>query len=140
MIEFKTCNICNTDKSIDSFVKRSNRESGIQPYCKSCHNRNSREKYSSTYMREYDLKSKYGIGHSEFLKILESQDNKCAICKRDSEICLSGRKKRLCVDHSHDTGKVRGILCDKCNRGIGLLNDDPNVLISAYNYLINSIK
>jgi hypothetical protein len=59
------------------------------------------------------------------------QDGKCAICKLIS-------KQKLCVDHDHSTGKVRGLLCKKCNWGIGLFGDKPNFLRTAADYLESS--
>ena len=63
--------------------------------------------------------------------MLEKQNNKCAICKKDRNIF----KKRLCVDHCHSTGKIRGLLCTNCNQGIGHLKDDLNIIKSAIRYL-----
>lgn len=61
----------------------------------------------------------------------------CQICGRsaDDNITLSKRKRSLCLDHDHKTGKLRGVLCDRCNRGIGLLKDDIRILKSAISYL-----
>ena len=85
-------------------------------------------------MREYDLMKSYSITVDDYNRMFESQYGKCAICGTSSSV-ESSRKKYLCVDHNHETGKVRGLLCDKCNRGIGLLNDDIQTLISAIKYL-----
>ena len=129
------CTKCNEYKDKSKFVKRSNRKSGIQPYCKSCHNIKSRREYRSEYMRNYDLVSKYGITLDDANKMLEEQNYRCAICNVHATEVTGKHKKHLCVDHCHETGKVRGLLCDTCNRGIGLLKDDVNVLKSAFEYL-----
>jgi hypothetical protein len=72
----------------------------------------------------------YGIDIEEYTKLLEKQDFKCAICgSRGSDI------KSLAVDHDHATGKVRGLLCDSCNLGIGKFKDSTELLTSAINYL-----
>ena len=63
--------------------------------------------------------------------MLSSQDGKCSICGRERSQLV----KQLCVDHDHETGKVRGLLCDKCNRGLGFFNDDHELLKKALNYL-----
>lgn len=63
--------------------------------------------------------------------IKEDQDYKCAICGIHEENVT----KSLAIDHDHTTGLVRGYLCNNCNRGIGLLKDDPNVLRNAIEYL-----
>jgi hypothetical protein len=78
---------------------------------------------------------KYGLSADEFEAMLATQGGCCAICGSDS----AGRKdhEALSVDHCHATGKVRGLLCSKCNTAIGLLNDDPRALLNAAAYLEN---
>jgi len=66
-----------------------------------------------------------------YVELLNKQGGGCAICGAIAN--KSG--KRLPVDHCHNTGKNRGILCDKCNRGVGLMNDDPTLLRKAIAYL-----
>ncbi|CAB4179406.1 Recombination endonuclease VII [uncultured Caudovirales phage] len=71
------------------------------------------------------------MSYQELLMIKEDQDYKCAICGVHEENVT----KALAVDHDHATGLVRGYLCNNCNRGIGLLKDDPKVLQNAIDYL-----
>ena len=73
------------------------------------------------------LKTKYGITLEDYQNLLKEQDNKCAICRRD-EI-------QFCIDHDHITGKTRGLLCHACNRAIGLLKENEQILINAINYV-----
>jgi hypothetical protein len=129
------CSICKESKENKFFVKRNNRVSGIQPYCKDCHNKKSRKKYNSIAMRNYDLKKSYGIDLEYYECLLKKQNNRCKICKIHISEMKSNTKANFCVDHCHKTKIIRGLLCDSCNRGIGLLKDDYNVLLSAYNYL-----
>ena len=131
----KKCNICSVEKELTEFVKRSNRKNGIQPYCKKCHNKKSRSSYKAEYMKDYDLKKNYGIGLDEFNELSKKQNDCCAICKIHVSEISTKRKKTLCVDHCHETLFIRGLLCDSCNRGIGLLKDSKEVLKSAYDYL-----
>lgn len=131
----KKCNICKIEKPFEDFVKRSNRTSGRQPYCKVCHNKNVRDKYSSKRMKDYDLKKAYGIDLDEYNRMFDKQKGKCKICNTHISEINKGHKKCLCVDHCHDTKVIRGLLCDKCNRGLGLFSDDIDVLKSAINYL-----
>lgn len=84
----------------------------------------------STLYRRCDLLRNFGLTPIEYEKIFESQDGVCAICKR---ICSSGR--RLAVDHCHMTGRVRGLLCSRCNLGIGQFNDSVELLEAAIEYL-----
>ena len=138
-MDTKVCTICFERKDLSLFVKRSNRKSGVQPYCKSCHSISMSKTNRSNYTRNYSLLKTYSISHEEYLCMLEKQDGKCYICKfKESD--LLGGKKHLCVDHCHKTKRVRGLLCDKCNRGIGLLQDSPEILFNAYLYLKLSEK
>jgi hypothetical protein len=81
------------------------------------------------YVKENNLK-KYGITLVEYNSLSVSQGGKCAICGEHSPV---GR--RLSVDHDHFTGRVRGLLCHWCNRGIGLLREDENLFLRAILYL-----
>jgi hypothetical protein len=81
------------------------------------------------------LHKNYNISPSTFNLMWESQSGKCAICEQPME--PRGRKKSaVTVDHNHQTGKVRGLLCRGCNSGLGNFKDDPNVLRFAYEYLM----
>jgi hypothetical protein len=79
----------------------------------------------------------WGISGSDYLARFNSQRGLCAICKRpESEIdSRSGRPRWLAVDHEHKSGIVRGLLCGRCNKAVGLLNDDPLRLRAAADYL-----
>jgi len=83
--------------------------------------------------RHYYLKYKYGITEDQYNEMLESQGNKCAICK--SKETKDKKRHRFMVDHCHSTGVVRGLLCSSCNKAIGLLHDSPDILQSAICYL-----
>lgn len=106
--------------------------------CKNCANT---KKYKSTRscvhcmsLREiapetrkgYWLKAKYGLSLAEYDTILANQNHECAIC---------GSKEKLHVDHNHETGKIRGMLCHSCNVSLGHFRDDVNVLRRAIEYL-----
>ena len=92
----------------------------------------SREYYKNnkeTVKNRY-LERVYDISLEDYNFLLESQNNKCKICKRE---CSSG--KSLAVDHNHDTGEVRGLLCKNCNIGLGMFFDNLDFLESAVLYL-----
>lgn len=80
--------------------------------------------------RDRDYRNLYGIGIDDVERLSEEQGGTCAICR---EVCSTGQE--LAVDHCHDTGKVRGLLCSNCNTGIGKLGDDPARLRAAVRYL-----
>jgi len=80
--------------------------------------------------RESNLRHRYGIGISEYDKLLTQQGFKCATCETKHT-----NKKPLHVDHEHATGKIRGLLCGKCNRALGLFKDNQENLHKAIAYL-----
>jgi len=125
----KTCNICGSEKPITDFYKTST--GGYHGKCKVCY-KLKQKRPSSEQRKDYYLRRGYGISLEEYSEKLESQNGVCGICG-----CLppNNRKKHLAVDHDHNTGKVRGLLCDNCNRGLGLLKDDVETLEKAILYL-----
>lgn len=130
----KKCSKCGVIKHVSCFDKRINRKLGIQSMCRTCrayYPKNACPKR----IRNYDLLKSYGISTDDFEKLLVFQNNCCAICGVDQILLKDGKKKYLCVDHCHLTGRIRGLLCDKCNRGIGLLGDNVDNLVNAILYL-----
>ena len=81
--------------------------------------------------REYDLQRYYGIGTVEYERILAQQGGRCVICNTS----VPGGRGRFHVDHDHGTGQIRGLLCHSCNVSIGAMQDDPNRLLRAAQYL-----
>jgi len=145
----KQCPKCKNILSEDKFNK-SNRRDGLQTYCRSCHNSIQREKYNNDPMakvkrqlragrrkslkpeaqRRSELKRLYGITLEQYVEMFVKQNEVCAVCKNS---CIT--KKSLSVDHDHETGKVRGLLCNRCNRALGMFMDDENILLSAAAYV-----
>lgn len=80
-------------------------------------------------MADY-LRQQFGLSMSDYAQMLAAQSGVCAICENT---CSTGQ--RLSVDHDHGTGKVRGLLCRKCNTAIGFLKDDPMLAERALDYL-----
>jgi hypothetical protein len=80
---------------------------------------------------------KFGLGLSDYDQMLEQQGGLCAICGREETQINTKTDKpfSLAVDHCHKTGAVRGLLCMKCNRGLGLFEDNIEVLKKALAYL-----
>jgi Recombination endonuclease VII len=81
--------------------------------------------------RDAVIRKQYGITLDQYNQMLADQNHKCAICGNEDEV--EGRK--LAIDHCHKTGKVRGLLCGKCNRGLGLFYDNLELLQNAISYL-----
>ena len=90
------------------------------------------------YLQKLKYAKNYGITPEIVMEMSISQGDRCAICgtRRDKIHHLSQRLMELVVDHDHHTKKVRGLLCDRCNRAIGLLGDNPDLLAKALAYLI----
>lgn len=144
----KVCNKCNTEKPYSDFHKRSALKDGCKAWCKECDKayrevnkekllQQSRESYhrkTDHQKRDGALKKKYGITHQDYLDMLKAQESKCAVCDLPEKENINGR---LCVDHNHETGKVRGLLCNSCNRALGFLQDDAQVLYNLYKYKVH---
>lgn len=132
----KMCSKCEIFKPIGDFAKRGNRKSGVASHCKKCKNSYPKNR-NEGYSRNYDLIKSYGITVEDFEILLDSQGRCCKICgiSQEEYSLISSKKKFLCVDHCHDTNIVRGILCDKCNRGLGLFQDNLDYLEAAVEYL-----
>lgn len=136
IFKMKKCNLCKKVKPISTFHKNKNR---IQSNCRECQNfmskeyrKNNEKKYYETY-KNTRLKREYGISLIQYNEILKNQNNSCAICESTD----TGRKdsKSFAVDHCHKTGKIRGLLCMRCNTDIGKFRDDVNLLQKAIDYL-----
>lgn len=97
-------------------------------------------KSSQQTNRRRNLMSKFGITLEQYDEMAEQQGGVCAICKQPNRVKHgTGATKRLAVDHCHLTGTVRGLLCDQCNRGLGLFGDDPDRLRNASAYCGNMV-
>lgn len=132
----KTCTTCNVSKPTSEFHLRTNLKGDkvLKTQCKSCknsYNKECRDKNGPEIMRNYHLKKKYGITQQDYTLMLEQQGNACLICLTPAKT-----PSHLHVDHNHDTGAVRGLLCPNCNVALGKFKDDPAVLAKAINYLL----
>ena len=87
------------------------------------------------YDRDYWRKYKYGITPEEYKILWGKQNGACAICRRSEG---EGAISKMCIDHCHDTGKIRGLLCGSCNMGIGGLQHNPELLKRGVKYLLKS--
>lgn len=153
----KICTKCGEDKPLAEFYK--NREN-LRPDCKSCGYKTNKvyrsteqgrinkilatrrwkktEKgkqaalryVNSTKGRASTLKKRikyaYGLSIEAHAQLMEKAKNSCEICHSSAKIC---------IDHDHKTGKIRGILCDLCNKGLGLFSDNAQFLSRAIRYL-----
>jgi len=142
-MEKKKCTTCQKIKPVSKFYKRfymtkkRGRVKICQSECKACSIEKSKKRYVYNWKRNKtrNLNQSFGMTYEEYEYMVNSQNNVCAICGNPE---LSKSKKVLAVDHCHTTGKVRGLLCNKCNTALGAFGDDIDVMASAISYLINS--
>lgn len=90
--------------------------------------------YRKKIHREYSLRTYFGITVDQYNELLKKQNDRCAICLRHQ----SEFNKSLAVDHSHESGEIRGILCLECNKNLVRNHEDPEIFIRAADYLRNS--
>jgi hypothetical protein len=135
--------MCKQERPLGDFPRSKNRKDGHGTRCKTCQreyskqwykrNRAKRNEQTKTYyqqnerqFRENAYRSKYGIGVEDYERMVEEQKGVCALCSKPeaAKDGRSGRVRRLAVDHCHETEKVRGLLCYRCNHLIGCLGDN----------------
>lgn len=157
----KICTGCKNNKELKFFSKDKSHKDGLTSRCKQCiaeinqlnrvgriatrktYEKNNWDKIS-TKKKEYNekqenkdrkkdqkLRAKFGITLEDYEYMVESQKGLCAICGVEQ----SGFKKVLSVDHDHNNGKIRGLLCHSCNVGLGMFLDNPTLLLGAIKYL-----
>lgn len=85
--------------------------------------------------RDMALQRKFGITQEQYEAMLEAQGGVCKICLQEERKARHGVIMALAVDHDHETGKIRGLLCNNCNLGIGKFSDNVVYLFSAIDYL-----
>lgn len=142
----KKCSKCKLTLPAARFPASKAHKTGLYSYCKPCRklitaeskkkNRhsilayNNREDVKKRRLARDYLK-KYGIALEDYNSMLELQGGGCRICKT----AASSSNGRFHVDHNHQTGEVRGLLCSHCNTGLGMFRDSPSLLVAAAEYL-----
>lgn len=124
------CSFCKKMLPISSFSKSKHKKSGHVSHCKDCIKANLKPWKDR---REAQLKRIYGIDADDYDRFLSQQNSRCAICKEP----YTGRTDTsfFAVDHCHQTGRVRGLLCTNCNLGLGNFQDNILTLRKAISYL-----
>ncbi|HET9609909.1 MAG TPA: endonuclease VII domain-containing protein, partial [Acidimicrobiales bacterium] len=156
----KTCRACGDTKPLDQFYRDAAARDGRRPECKSCtaarrkawylanrereiarvrkwqrenpgrvndnHRRNNARPERKRALRDQYYRRTFGISADDVDALLEAQGGGCAICGE-----RPARVASLHLDHCHETGAVRGILCLSCNQGLGKFRDDPGLLDAA---------
>ena len=140
----RTCNKCEKEFDIENFYITS-KNGNRRRECKYCFRKISqksrdenRDRFREYWRRAskkaygkdvpgFNLRKNYGITREQFVDIAMSQDGRCKICELKTD--------KLCVDHDHETGKIRGLLCGKCNYGLGMFNDKVELFEMAIKYI-----
>lgn len=149
----KQCSVCKIFKLTNQFHICKKRKDGIEYKCKKCkseynsnfytgnikHIEKTKEynKRNQRKVRNCDLLRDFGITIDEYEKMLTNQNNKCKICNKEETVKnkKTNKLRMLCVDHCHKTGKIRGLLCNRCNSAIGLLYEDSTIINNCLKYL-----
>jgi len=119
----KACTKCFLEKEISEYHADKSAFGGYKARCKECV---AEDAYANRM-------KKYGISPKDYDKFFKEQNGRCAICNvHQSEVT-----RRFDIDHNHDTGKVRGLLCYNCNRALGLFKDSTKIVSKAFEYLAN---
>lgn len=159
----KECRTCKNQQPLDQYPPDGRKFDGLSSQCRECRNaylrehnrgrlqqdpkfREQRSRYWQEFRasqgdewarrrnREQKLRLYYGLTVEQYDAMLKAQGGRCAICggtQGDADV----RKAFLSVDHCHVTGRVRGLLCESCNFGLGKFRDDPELLATAIDYL-----
>lgn len=121
----KKCTRCKATLPLEEFFSEKRRKTGKRAECKKCFNK----KYNTS---ERNRRTRYGISENEYYTLLNVQRGKCRICDEEHP--------KLLVDHCHKTNIIRGLLCAKCNTGIGMLKDSVEIVAEALRYLLKYSK
>lgn len=160
----KICSKCGIEQPLDQFYRAKGTRDGLRGECRSCFRARAKERYplvreqaierarqwrldnldrfqanqrrmrstpeGKARSRAGHLKRKYGLTLDQYDEMLADQGGGCGICGRPPSDTIS-----LHIDHDHETGRIRGLLCFRCNNSLGDLDDDPDLLLAALLYL-----
>lgn len=153
---FKVCPKCKQQKETEGFGKDKSTSDGLRCWCKVCNNKKSSDyqkknrayitKYQKEWskqnpdkVRKYHVKGIYKLGWDTYNSMYFEQAGKCKLCDTEIQPSNDGlsnaRVRTGAIDHCHETGRVRGILCHNCNKGLGHFKDSTELLARAINYL-----
>lgn len=153
----KSCIKCGEEKPLSEFYSNKYGKDGRRTDCKSCSNiervknynpdkqkiyNDSRKEYSRQYQdnKMYWIK-KYGITPEQYWKMYEQQNGLCKTCGNpETSVRSNGQIKLLSIDHCHRTGKIRGLLCQKCNSALGLVLENVKTLINMIDYIEENME
>lgn len=127
----RRCYVCDTEKSMDEFYTSKSCSGGRRYECKECCKAANRNRlYDYHKARATQLKCRFGITPEDYDEMLHKQGGCCAICGG-----LNPNGNALSVDHCHETGLIRALLCNYCNAGLGQFRDNPDLMEAAAEYI-----
>lgn len=138
MSDKRQCTKCGNILPVHKFYKNKSYRNGVYSQCKRCHSKASK-KYRSTAEyksrvkktnRIWRLQKCYNMTLDDYDNMFKEQGGVCFICKKPETL-----NQRLCVDHSHKTGKVRKLLCNQCNRVLGYTEENVDLLREFIKYI-----
>lgn len=149
LVGSKCCSKCNEEKPYGEFHRRSNRSGGLMSTCKKCEQLRAANKTASVKRALYERhrerqleryrEKAYGVTPERYQEMVASQNGVCAICEQpETTRNKRGEVRQLAVDHDHETGAIRGLLCASCNCALGYMKDDQSRLLAAVRYLEGS--
>lgn len=131
--QVKHCGRCNRFLPRTAFSIATGKACGLAGHCREC----TSDKWSrSTPANRFRARATlYGISYEQYEEMLDNQADLCAICGQPETDISRGKLRTLAVDHNHSTGQIRNLLCGRCNKTLGLMNEDPARLRAAADYL-----
>ena len=153
-METKVCRRCRKEfpATEEYFYKAGNKRVGLRAICKKCNYLETKEplgnkkkykyervkwendKRSVVIERLYRIKQNYKVEPEVIMEFMDKQKGCCAIC--GNSLVYPNSRKSYHIDHCHNTDVIRGLLCSDCNKGIGFLKDNPDIILKALNYLL----
>ena len=128
MLDYKTCGKCRKCKHESQFSLNRHRFDGLDQWCKQCRFDYRQTDRAKELKRSSNLRFRYGIDEEVYDQLFEKQNGDCGICHESTN---------LVVDHDHNTGEVRGLLCSNCNSTLGKWEKYNNMPEIAISYLSN---
>lgn len=123
-MDVKQCTKCKQDRPGSEFTKNSSRPGGVSSWCKGCLQRwksDNPDKVRESRRRS-QIKCRYGLTPEQYDQMVEEVGGKCPVCLRAPD--YAGQPRRLAVDHDHQTGRIRGLLCWRCNGAVGIIGEE----------------
>lgn len=135
---FQYCPTCRQELPFNLFGSNVSRSNFLNMYCKKCTNTQNKQQYykkNTEDIRAKYIQLTYNLSWEDYVNMFANQDGKCAICNTDIFLAANDRNKTAHIDHAHENGKIRGLLCGNCNVSLGGFNDDVKIMQNAIDYI-----